>query len=67
MRSPCSPTTTDMDVSSNGSSNDVGSARTCFLQYDVEVRLYIRLGRKNRITHESNIPKETLIGVLGFN
>ena len=36
MRSPCSPTTTDMEVSSNGSSNDVGSARTCFL-YDVRV------------------------------
>jgi len=38
MSSPCSPTTMDMDVSSNGSSKEVGSARTCFLNDNKEGR-----------------------------
>ena len=48
MRSPCSPTTTDMDVSSNGSSNDVGSARTCFLQYDVECEIIYTIRKEEQ-------------------
>ena len=62
MRSPCSPTTTDKDVSSKGSSNDVGSARTCFL---IQCEVEIIYDRKNWIYSRVEYTKGNTDGCVG--
>lgn len=55
-----SPDTIERDVSSRGSSNDVGSARIYFL---TERKVSIS-SNQQKMTHESKIPKDMLIGEL---